>query len=113
MCIRDSCYTGQEIVARMQYLGKLKRRLQRLRLVGSELPAVGSELFSPVHGSSVGEVVLAAQAGDAIELLAVLQDDAVNAVSYTHLDVYKRQRLNSGPPELPGLIATSVWMNGT
>ena len=21
--------------------------------------------------------------------------------------------LNSGPPELPGLIATSVWMNGT
>ena len=22
-------------------------------------------------------------------------------------------RLNSGPPELPGLIATSVWMNGT
>ncbi len=22
-------------------------------------------------------------------------------------------RLNSGPPELPGLIATSVWMKGT
>ncbi|MDR8013510.1 YgfZ/GcvT domain-containing protein [Ectopseudomonas guguanensis] len=75
---KKGCYTGQEIVARMQYLGKLKRRLQRLRLVGSELPTVGSELFSPVHGSSVGEVVLAAQAGDAIELLAVLQDDAVN-----------------------------------
>ncbi|RRV36731.1 folate-binding protein [Pseudomonas sp. o96-267] len=75
---KKGCYTGQEIVARMQYLGKLKRRLQRLRLVGSELPAVGVELFSPVHGSSVGEVVLAAQAGDAIELLAVLQEDAVN-----------------------------------
>ena len=54
------------------------RRLHRLRLVGSELPAVGIELFSPVHGSSVGEVVLAAQAGDTIELLAVLQEDAVN-----------------------------------
>ncbi|MDH1340522.1 YgfZ/GcvT domain-containing protein [Ectopseudomonas oleovorans] len=75
---KKGCYTGQEIVARMQYLGKLKRRLHRLRLVGSELPAVGIELFSPVHGSSVGEVVLAAQAGDAIELLAVLQEDAVN-----------------------------------
>ncbi|RRV28208.1 folate-binding protein [Pseudomonas sp. o96-267] len=75
---KKGCYTGQEIVARMQYLGKLKRRLQRLRLAGSELPAVGVELFSPVHGSSVGEVVLAAQAGDAIELLAVLQEDAVN-----------------------------------
>lgn len=75
---KKGCYTGQEIVARMQYLGKLKRRLQRLRLVAAELPAVGVELFSPVHGSSVGEVVLAAQAGDAIELLAVLQEDAVN-----------------------------------
>lgn len=75
---KKGCYTGQEIVARMQYLGKLKRRLQRLRLVGSELPAVGIELFSPVHGSSVGEVVLAAQAGEAVELLAVLQEDAVS-----------------------------------
>ena len=75
---KKGCYTGQEIVARMQYLGKLKRRLQRLRLVGAAVPAVGVELFSPVHGSSVGEVVLAAQAGDAIELLAVLQEDAVN-----------------------------------
>ena len=74
---KKGCYTGQEIVARMQYLGKLKRRLQRLRLVAQELPAVGVELFSPVHGSSVGEVVVAAQAGDAIELLAVLQEDAV------------------------------------
>lgn len=75
---KKGCYTGQEIVARMQYLGKLKRRLHRLCLPGTALPAVGVELFSPVHGSSVGEVVLAAQAGEAIELLAVLQEDAVN-----------------------------------
>ena len=75
---KKGCYTGQEIVARMQYLGKLKRRLYRLRLIGAALPAVGSELFSPVHGSSVGEVVLAAQADEDIELLAVLQEDAVN-----------------------------------
>ena len=75
---KKGCYTGQEIVARMQYLGKLKRRLQRLSLAGAELPAVGSELFSPVHGSSVGEVVLAATAEAGIELLAVLQEDARN-----------------------------------
>ena len=73
---KKGCYTGQEIVARMQYLGKLKRRLQRLALAGTELPAPGTPLFSPVHGSSVGEVVLAAQSEDGIELLAVLQDDA-------------------------------------
>lgn len=73
---KKGCYTGQEIVARMQYLGKLKRRLYRLSLDG-ELPAPGAELFSPVHGSSIGEVVLAAEAQGHIELLAVLQDNAV------------------------------------
>ncbi|MFR0689593.1 YgfZ/GcvT domain-containing protein [Enterobacterales bacterium AE_CKDN230030158-1A_HGKHYDSX7] len=73
---KKGCYTGQEIVARMQYLGRLKRRLQRLHLDSAELPEPGRELFSPVHSSSVGEVVLAARAADGVELLAVLQDDA-------------------------------------
>ncbi len=75
---KKGCYTGQEIVARMQYLGKLKRRLYRLSLSGNDLPVPGCELFSPVHSSSVGEVVLAAQATQGCELLAVLQEDAKN-----------------------------------
>jgi folate-binding protein YgfZ len=77
---KKGCYTGQEIVARMQYLGKLKRRLYRLTLEGIEVPQPGTELFSPVHASSVGNVVLAASAASAasgVELLAVLQADAV------------------------------------
>ena len=75
---KKGCYTGQEIVARMQYLGKLKRRLHRLAIDGAQedLPAPGVELFSPVHGSSVGEVVLAAACPEGIELLAVVQEDA-------------------------------------
>ncbi len=75
---KKGCYTGQEIVARMQYLGKLKRRLYRLALGEGEAPIPGIELFSPVHQSSVGEVVLAAPAADGCELLAVLQEDAAN-----------------------------------
>ncbi|KAF1072815.1 MAG: tRNA-modifying protein YgfZ [Pseudomonas citronellolis] len=74
---KKGCYTGQEIVARMQYLGRLKRRLQRLALDAENLPTAGTELFSPVHGSSVGEVVLAARSENGVELLAVLQEDAV------------------------------------
>ncbi len=74
---RKGCYTGQEIVARMQYLGKLKRRLYRLALAGDTLPALAGGIFSPVHASAVGEVVLAARAADRVELLAVLQQDAV------------------------------------
>ncbi len=74
---KKGCYTGQEIVARMQYLGKLKRRLYRLTLASAELPAPGTALYSPVHASSVGNVVIAARATGHIELLAVLQADAV------------------------------------
>jgi folate-binding protein YgfZ len=73
---KKGCYTGQEIVARMQYLGKLKRRLYRLQLVADELPEPGTQLFAPSHGSSIGEVVLAANAAGHIELLAVLQAEA-------------------------------------
>ncbi|MDQ3201584.1 MAG: folate-binding protein [Pseudomonadota bacterium] len=73
---KKGCYTGQEIVARMQYLGKLKRRLYRLSLPAGELPEPGTPLFSPSHGSSIGEVVIAAHAERNIELLAVLQAEA-------------------------------------
>ena len=73
---RKGCYAGQEIVARMQYLGKLKRRMYRLALDGAT-PAIGAELFSPVHASSVGEVVLAASTENGCELLAVVQEDAL------------------------------------
>jgi folate-binding protein YgfZ len=73
---KKGCYTGQEIVARMQYLGKLKRRLYRLTSAADQAPQPGTELFSPVHRSAVGEVVLAAPSANGVELLAVLQEDA-------------------------------------
>ena len=73
---KKGCYTGQEIVARMQYLGKLKRRLYRLTMAGTDLPEPGAALWSPVHSSAVGNVVIAARSDAGIELLAVLQADA-------------------------------------
>ena len=73
---KKGCYTGQEIVARMQYLGKLKRRLYRLELHDSQVPEPATALFSSARASSVGEVVLAARSGTGVELLAVLQDEA-------------------------------------
>ncbi|NUT74697.1 folate-binding protein YgfZ [Pseudomonas sp. C1C7] len=76
---KKGCYTGQEIVARMQYLGKLKRRLYRVKLDAGELPEPGTQLFSPAHASAIGEVVLAARAERNIELLAVLQAEAAEA----------------------------------
>ena len=43
---KKGCYPGQEIVARSQYLGKLKRRMQLASLDGTQLPLAGQELFS-------------------------------------------------------------------
>ncbi|MEZ1315907.1 folate-binding protein YgfZ [Pseudomonas fluorescens] len=76
---KKGCYTGQEIVARMQYLGKLKRRLYRLSLAGDQLPEPGTPLFSATHASSIGEVVMAAHTGHNVELLAVLQAEAAQS----------------------------------
>ncbi|OCR22705.1 aminomethyltransferase [Pseudomonas syringae] len=76
---KKGCYTGQEIVARMQYLGKLKRRLYRLTLAEQSVPEPGAALFSPVHASAVGNVVLAARTQEGVELLAVLQADAAES----------------------------------
>ncbi|MDD2776801.1 MAG: folate-binding protein [Gallionella sp.] len=70
---KKGCYPGQEIVARMQYLGKLKRRMYRGHLTS---PAqVGDELFSAdMAGQASGMVVNVAPAPDGgYDLLAVLQ----------------------------------------
>ncbi|MBM3107702.1 folate-binding protein YgfZ [Pseudomonas sp. V1] len=94
---KKGCYTGQEIVARMQYLGKLKRRQYRVSLAGENVPEPGTEIFSPTHGSSVGEVVLAARSTDGIELLAVLTADAV-----------QDNNLHLGSPDGPSLDLLSL-----
>ena len=70
------CYTGQEVVARMQYLGKLKRRMYRVRMHTDAVPDRGAELFSPSSesGQGTGRIVQAAAAPDgSVEALAVLQ----------------------------------------
>ncbi|WP_272994122.1 MULTISPECIES: YgfZ/GcvT domain-containing protein [Spongiibacter] len=54
---KKGCYTGQEVVARMQYRGKLKRRLYAAT-VNRDTPATpGSELFADDEASSIGNVV--------------------------------------------------------
>jgi tRNA-modifying protein YgfZ len=63
------CYTGQEIVARTQHLGRIKRRLYRLRL-----PAGDWHIGQPIRlpdGRS-GRLTEVAQTGAGSEVLAVL-----------------------------------------
>ena len=68
------CYPGQEIVARTQNLGRIKRRLFRYLVTDGPPPAPGTALC---HGTArVGEVVRTATRGEVGELLAVVNLDA-------------------------------------
>jgi len=63
------CYTGQEVIARAHYRGRVKRRLQRWRSTGSLEPKAGDSARSP-EGRSL-TVVRAARSDDGWDLLAV------------------------------------------
>lgn len=69
---KKGCYTGQEIVARMQYLGRLKRRMYRVHADVELLPAM--PVFSSDMTDPTGMIVQAAQAPEGgWDALAVVQ----------------------------------------
>ena len=75
---KKGCYPGQEIVARTQYLGALKRRMYAGRIATDTLPAPGDELFSAADSTqAAGQVVDAQPHPDGgYASLAVLQISA-------------------------------------
>jgi len=78
---KKGCYPGQEIVARMQYLGRLKERLFVFR-TDTRDAAAGTRLFSATFGDgqSCGNVVNAAHdTSSGSVLLAVVQTAAAAA----------------------------------
>jgi folate-binding protein YgfZ len=76
---QKGCYPGQEIVARTQYLGQLKRRMVLAHVAGAAMPQPGDELFSDaVEGQASGMVVNAQTAPDGgYDLLAVVQTSSL------------------------------------
>ena len=72
---KKGCYPGQEIVARMQYLGKSKRRMYLAHLDSGVAPQPGDELFSAdMEDQASGMIANATPApGGGYDLLAVMQ----------------------------------------
>lgn len=72
---KKGCYPGQEIVARMQYLGRLKQRMYLAHVAGEVAPRPGDALYSAeMEGQHSGMVANAAPApGGGWDLLAVVQ----------------------------------------
>jgi folate-binding protein YgfZ len=72
------CYVGQEVVARMEYLGKLKRHMRLAQVTGDRQPQPGEEIYSAEgtsSGQGAGTLVDARPApGGGYQLLAVVED---------------------------------------
>lgn len=77
------CYTGQEVVARLHYKGKSKRRLQIYLLEDSEAtPAIGTKLCLS-DGSKLGSVIRIAEHSSGARLIAAeILDDHRQAKAY-------------------------------
>lgn len=90
---KKGCFTGQEIVARMQYLGKLKKRMYLAHIGEDKKPVPAGKLYSPHYSNdqSCGEVVNSQPAsGGGYDLLAV-----IDIKSYEQDDIH--YSANNGP----------------
>ncbi len=72
---KKGCYTGQEVVARMQYLGKLKRQMYLAKVRSDYAPHPGNDLYSADDKEqSAGKIVSAQPHPDGgYMVLAVIQ----------------------------------------
>ncbi len=99
---KKGCYPGQEVVARMHYLGKPKRRMYLAHVFSESAPQPGAELFSmELESQSCGQVVNAAPAaGGGYDLLAVMQIASHDAFP-VHLGALTGARLQFQPLPYP------------
>lgn len=76
MSYGKGCYPGQEIVARMHYLGRLKQRMYRAHIPGTNAPVAADSLYSREFGpdQACGTIVSAApDPGGGFIVLVVVQ----------------------------------------
>jgi tRNA-modifying protein YgfZ len=80
---KKGCYPGQEIVARTQYRGILKRRLVRVHSESSDLPKLGESIYAPEFGEqAAGHIANVAPAPEGgFDALVVAQIESIKADS--------------------------------
>jgi hypothetical protein len=78
---RKGCYPGQEVVARSQYLGKLRRRMMRAHAPSAR---AGDDVLGADGGEALGTVVIAAASPDGgVDLLLECPTEAARAARLT------------------------------
>lgn len=75
---KKGCYPGQEIVARMHYLGRLKQRMYGAHVDANDVPRAGDKLFADSFGDQAAGTVVSARVAPTggSDLLAVIQIEA-------------------------------------
>tara|TARA_R110000868_G_scaffold84822_6_gene238937 strand:+ start:7304 stop:7948 length:645 start_codon:yes stop_codon:yes gene_type:complete len=66
------CYTGQEIIARMQHLGNIKRHMHYQKMESETCPQPGDNVYA--KDKKVGDVVDAIKLGNTVEATVILSD---------------------------------------
>ncbi|MGI9279567.1 MAG: YgfZ/GcvT domain-containing protein [Endozoicomonas sp.] len=92
---RKGCYTGQEIVARMQNLGQLKSRCYRLSSDQQLTLEPDTRLFNSA-GKGIGEVIESIKTEEGTELLAVIRVETAEE-NDVRLESGEGQKLNCHP----------------
>ncbi len=91
---RKGCYPGQEVVARSQYLGKLRRRMQIAHTDG--IARAGADVYADGVAEPIGTIVMAATAPQGgMDLL--FECPVERAAGTLHLDSSSGPRLAPRP----------------
>jgi folate-binding protein YgfZ len=93
------CYVGQEIVARTQNLGRIKRRMYRFHS-DSDSPLASGDLL---HGPEAvtGKVVAGIRSNDGTEMLAVVAIDSASGDWYSDEECSAPIQLRELPYDIP------------
>lgn len=84
---KKGCYTGQEVIARMHYLGQLKKSLFRLSVPGDQPVDIGTRVIA--NDKAVGEVINSIGFDDGHqEVLAVVKHAALSTSNW-HIEGFE------------------------
>lgn len=89
---KKGCYPGQEVVARLNYLGKTKRRMYHIEIDTDKLPAVGDAIASN-SDEDAGKILNAViNPVGKIEALAIIKiDEAKDALYLNNNDTEEKE----------------------
>jgi tRNA-modifying protein YgfZ len=86
---RKGCYPGQEIVARTQYRGGLKRRMARVHVAQSQRPQPGDAVYAASFGEQAAGMVVSATPSP---------EGGFDALVVAQIDSLERDELRLGSP---------------